>query len=169
MSLLPEGHCRPDSAPKVSKVLLVTLAWVEKRVYRSWYMYCIITVSASVSCLPLYINWLHAGCVLCSSEMDTVMHPGAWLWECSKKSIRNNLLKHLPLIGLFGCEVAISVILKFAHKYACLLDVTCEMCKRIIISKNAEMWGGKKKKSISRNVFSIMSLLESFKHKMLSI
>lgn len=102
-------------------------------------MYCIITVSASVCCLPLCINWLHAGSVLCSSEMGIVMHPGTWLWEGSKKGFRNNLLKHLLLIGLFDCEVAITIILKFAHKFACLLVVTYEMWKRSIISKNAEM------------------------------
>lgn len=102
-------------------------------------MYCTIIVSANVSSLPLYINWLHIGCVLCSSEMGNVMYPGAWLWEHSKKGIGNNLLEYLPLKGFFGCEVAISIILKFAHKYTCLLDVTFQMWKRSIISKNAEM------------------------------
>lgn len=105
-------------------------------------MYCITTVSANLSCLPLYINWPCIGRVPCSSEMGNVMHRGAWLWEHSKKGIRNNLLEYLPLIRFFGCEVAISIILKFAHKYTCLLDVTFETWKRNIISKNAEMGGG---------------------------
>lgn len=57
----------------------------------------------------------------------------------STAKIGNKLLESLPLIRFFGCEVAISIILKFAHKYTCLLDVTFEMWKRNIISKNAEM------------------------------
>lgn len=56
-----------------------------------------------------------------------------------KKDIGNKLLKYLPQIGFFGCEVAISIILKFPRKYTCLLEVTFEIWKRNIISKNAEM------------------------------
>lgn len=98
------------------------------------------------------------------------MHPGAGLWEHSKKDIGNKLLEYSPLIGFFGCEVAISIILKFAHKYTCLLEVAFEMWKRKIISKKCRNVGGKKiKRSISRNVFTIMGLLEPFKHNVLSI
>lgn len=67
--------------------------------------------------------------------------PRSWaLGVLQKKNyIWNKLLEYLPLIGFSGCEVAISIILKFAHKYTCLLEVTFEMWKRNIISKNAEM------------------------------
>lgn len=77
-------------------------------------------MSVNLSCLPSYINCLCIGGVLCSSEMGNMMHPGAWLWEHSEKGVGNNLSEYLPLIGFFGYEVAISIILKFAHKYTCL-------------------------------------------------
>lgn len=102
-------------------------------------MHCVVAVSATRSCLPSYTNGWCMGCALHSREMDSGVHPGAGLWEHSKKDTGNKLLESLPLIGFFGCEVAISITLKFAHKYTCLLDVTFEMRKRNIISKNAEM------------------------------
>lgn len=56
-----------------------------------------------------------------------------------KNDIGNKWLEYLPQIEFVGCEVAISIILKFPCKYTCLSEVTFEMRKRNIISKNAEM------------------------------